>query len=112
MQIDINKVMIVVTVPRDYVEKIREEVCKEGAGIMGNYTFCTMASDCIGTFVPTDEANPFIGQKNKLEFVNEVKLEVMCDISIAKRVLNRIREVHPYEEPGIYMAPLIDEKSL
>ena len=54
----------------------------------------------------------YIGEKEKIEFVDEEKLEVVCDINIAKRVLNKIREVHPYEEPGIDIIPLIDEEDL
>ena len=48
---------------------------------------------------------------NKLEFVEEEKLEARCDINIVKKVLKRLREVHPYEEPAIDIIPLIDEEN-
>lgn len=112
MNIDIKKVKIIVTVPVDNTEKIRNAICSEGAGIIGNYTYCTMATKCIGTFKPSNEANPYIGEKNKIEFVEEDKLEVICDINIVKRVLKTIREVHPYEEPAIDIIPLINEEVL
>ena len=51
-------------------------------------------------------------ESNKLEFVEEEKLETRCDINIVKRVLKRLREVHPYEEPVIDIIPLIDEDDL
>ena len=35
---------------------------------------------CIGTFKPIEGANPYIGEKDKLEFVQEEKLEVRCSI--------------------------------
>ena len=53
-----------------------------------------------------------LDKKNKLEFVEEEKLEVRCDVSIVKRVLKRLREVHPYEEPAIDIIPLIEEDDL
>ena len=56
------------------------------------------------------QKNPYIGEKNKLAFVEEEKLEAVCDIDIAKKVLKKLREVHPYEEPGIDIIPLIDEE--
>lgn len=112
MNIDIKKVKIIVTIPIENVEEIRNAVCKEGAGIIGNYTYCTMSTKCIGTFKPSDEANPYIGEKNKLEFVEEDKLEVICDISVLKNVLKKLREVHPYEEPAIDIIPLISEEDL
>ena len=71
-----------------------------------------MSTKCIGTFIPSDSANPYIGEKNKLEVVEEEKLEVVCDINIVKKVLRKLREVHPYEEPGIDIIPLINEEDL
>ena len=112
MNIDIKKVKLVVTVPPENTEEVRDAICNEGAGIIGNYTHCSMTTKCIGTFKPTDEANPYIGEKNKLELVEEEKLEVMCDINIIKRVLKKLREVHPYEEPAIDIIPIINEEDL
>ncbi len=112
MNIDVKKVKIIVTVPVENSEEVRSAICDEGAGIIGNYTYCTISTKCIGTFKPSDNANPYIGEKNKLEFVEEEKLETRCDINIVKRVLKRLREVHPYEEPVIDIIPLIDEDDL
>lgn len=109
MNIDINKVKIIVTIPIKNVNEVRNAICEAGAGVIGNYTYCSMSTKCIGTFKPTDEANPYIGEKNKLEFVEEEKLEVICDVKLVKDVILKIREVHPYEEPAIDIIPLIDE---
>ena len=112
MNVDVKKVKIIVTVPVENREEVRNAICDEGAGIIGNYTDCTISTKCIGTFKPLDNANPYIGENNKLEFVEEEKLEARCDINIVKRVLKRLREVHPYEEPAIDIIPLIDEEDL
>ena len=112
MKFDVKKVKIIVTVPIENSEEVRNAICDEGAGIIGNYTYCTINTKCIGTFKPSDSANPYIGEKNKLEFVEEEKIEVRCDINIVKKVLKRLREVHPYEEPAIDIVPLIDEEDL
>lgn len=68
-----------------------------------------MFTKCVGTFKPNDEANPYIGEKNNLEFVEEEKLEVVCDVKKVKEVVSILRKVHPYEEPAIDIIPLIDE---
>lgn len=68
-----------------------------------------MSTKCIGTFKPNDKANPYIGENNKLEFVEEEKLEVICDVSNVRKVITKLREVHPYEEPAISIVPLLDE---
>lgn len=111
MKIDIKKVKIVVTIPPENLEEVRNAICKIGAGVIGNYTYCSMSTKCIRTFKPNDKANPYIGKSNTLEFVEEDKLEVVCDCNIVKQVVEKIREVHPYEEPAIDIIPLIDEES-
>ena len=107
MNIEINKVKIIVTIPIENVDEVRNAICE--AGVIGNYTHCSMSTKCVGTFKPTDEANPYIGEKNNLEFVEEEKLEVVCDVNIVKNVISKLREVHQYEEPAIDIVPLINE---
>ena len=109
MNIEINKVKIIVTIPIENVDEVRNAICEAGAGVIGNYTHCSMSTKCVGTFKPTDEANPYIGEKNNLEFIEEEKLEVVCDVNIVKNVISKLREVHPYEEPAIDIVPLINE---
>lgn len=58
-----------------------------GAGIIGNYTFCSTSTKTVGTFIPNDEANPYIGEKNKIEYVEEDKLEVICGVEKVKMLL-------------------------
>ena len=111
MNINVKRVKIIVTIPIENVEEVRNAICEVGAGIIGNYTHCSMSTKCIGTFKPNDKANPYIGENNKLEFVEEEKLEVVCDIDNVKKAISKLREVHPYEEPAIDIIPLLDEDS-
>ena len=111
MYFNISRVMIIVTVPKENTEEVRTAICNEGAGVIGNYSHCSVSTKCIGTFKPNDDANPYIGENNKLEFVEEDKLEVVCPIDKVKGVISKIREVHPYEEPAIDIIPLLDEKN-
>lgn len=109
MTFDVKRVKIVVTVPVEDTDKIRRVICEAGAGIIGEYSYCTMATKCTGTFIPSDNANPYIGEKNNLEYADEEKLEVVCDVDKVRFVLNALRDAHPYEEPAIDIIPLIDE---
>ena len=68
-----------------------------------------MSTKCIGTFKRNDEDNSCIRENNKMEFVEEDKLEVLCDIGSAKNVILKLREIYSYEEPAIDIIPLIDE---
>lgn len=109
---EVKKVKIFVTIPTESTEVVRKAICDAGAGVIGNYSYCTTSIKSTGTFIPNEKADPYIGEKNKLEYINEDKLEVICDIKIAKKVITALREVHPYEEPGIDIVPLIDENDL
>lgn len=109
MNFNIKRVKIFVTVPKEDLETVRKSMCEAGAGVIGNYTYCTTSTKSIGTFIPNDVANPYIGQNNKLEYVEEEKLEMVCDVDKVKGVINKLRSVHPYEEPAIDIIPLIDE---
>lgn len=109
MNINVRRVKIFVTIPVYNVKEVREAVCNAGAGIIGNYTFCTTSTKSIGTFLPNEKANPYIGENNKLKYVEEEKLEFVCDVDNVKKVIQSLRKVHPYEEPAIDIIPLIDE---
>lgn len=111
MNIKVDRVKIIVTIPPENVEEVRNAICEAGAGIIGNYTYCSMSTKCIGTFKPNNEANPYIGKNNNMEFVEEEKLEVVCSVDNVKNVISKLREVHPYEEPAIDIIPLLDEDS-
>lgn len=111
MNINIHKVKIITTIPKENTEDVRTAICNAGAGIIGNYTYCTASTKSIGTFIPSEDANPYIGQKNKLEYVEEDKLEVICNIDKVKQVILKLRESHPYEEPEIDIIPLLDEEN-
>ncbi len=47
MNIDVKNVKIIVTVPVENSEEVRNAICNAGAGIIGNYTHCTISTKCI-----------------------------------------------------------------
>lgn len=110
MHIEIKRVKIIVTVPISDTERVRNAICEAGAGVIGNYTHCSMVTKCIGTCKPNEDAHPYYGTINTLEFAEEDKLEVVCDYANVKKVLTKLREVHPYEEPAIDIVPLLEEE--
>ena len=109
MNYNLKKVKIFVTVPKENLDDVRTAMCNAGAGVIGNYTFCSTSTKSVGTFIPNDNANPYIGEHNKLEFVDEEKLEVICDVENVKNVIQELRKKHLYEEPAIDIVPLMDE---
>lgn len=111
MNFDIKNVKIVVFIPEEKVSELRDAVCDAGAGKIGKYSYCTSSIKASGTYIPNDKAEPYIGTQNTLEFVEEIRLEFICDVKKVKQVVKIIRQIHPYEEPEIDIIPLLDEKS-
>ncbi|HEY5695509.1 MAG TPA: hypothetical protein VIQ80_01610 [Candidatus Saccharimonadales bacterium] len=107
-----TRVKVSTTVPLENADAVREALGKAGAGIVGNYSFCSFAIIGTGRFMPNDQANPHIGKANMLETVEEERIEVACDRDVAKRVVAALRQAHPYEEPIVNIVPLIDEDQL
>lgn len=109
MKFDIKNVKIVVFIPEEVVSELRDAVCDAGAGVLGKYTYCTSNTKVSGTYIPNEDANPYAGTQNTLEFVEEIRLEFLCDVKLVKNVMQIIRKIHPYEEPCIDIIPLLDE---
>lgn len=86
-------------VPQDAADQVREALFAAGAGHIGQYSECSFNTPGAGTFRPGATANPGIGQAGgPRETVQEVKIEVLVQRHQEARVLNALRESHPYEE--------------
>ncbi len=98
-------------VPRDHAESIRQALGEAGAGLIGEYSHCAFSVVGEGTFRPTDHANPYIGELNKQEVVEEERIETIVPKNSLQSVLNAFLAAHPYEEPAYDLIPL-EEPSL
>ncbi len=107
-----QRVMIVVGTPSDSVEAVLEAIAGAGGGVVGNYTHCAYTNAGQGRFKPGAEANPAVGARETINSVDETRIETFCDRDRAKAVAQAIRAAHPYEEPVIYIVPLLDEADL
>lgn len=105
---DFKFVKIVVFVPVDYADSIRDALVKAGAGKMGNYSDCSFSTVGTGRFKPLNGSNPFIGNHNKTEEVEEERIEAVCPANIYKQVIVDVTKAHPYEVPAIDVYPLIN----
>lgn len=97
---------LVVFVPKDSVDTVREALGKAGAGWIGNYSDCTFSTEGIGTFRPLEGTNPYIGSKGNLEKVEEYRVETIVSESIVDKVVSSMISVHPYEEVAYDIYPL------
>jgi hypothetical protein len=100
-------VKLVVFVPEENADDVRQALGEAGAGKIGDYTFCSYSIKGVGRFIPGDTADPHIGQSGKMESVNEERIEVACDKSQVADIIRVIKDVHPYEEVVIDIYPML-----
>ena len=97
---------VVVFVPLDHTDKVREAVGQASGGKIGKYTFCSFSTRGIGRFRPEEGASPHIGEVGKLEQVEEERIEITCNTEVVGNVIAAIKRVHPYEEIAMDIWPL------
>lgn len=97
---------LVTFIPREHAEKVLQALHEAGAGQIGNYKNCSFRLEGTGTFMPTNEANPYIGQSNKLEYVQEIRAEVIFPTWLEENIMKALKDSHPYEEVAYYLTPL------
>ncbi len=100
-------VKLVVFVPEENADDVRQALGEAGAGKIGEYTFCSYSLKGVGRFKPNDNANPHIGTAGQMEAVDEERIEVACDKNQAAEIIRVIKEVHPYEEVVIDIYPML-----
>lgn len=89
---------IVVYVPEGFEEKVLAEMSKSGAGYIGNYSSCSFRVKGVGVFKPEQDADPYIGEKGKLEKVDEYRVETVVTEASLNNVVKSMLKAHPYEE--------------
>jgi len=103
-----NFVKIAVAVPRESANRVREALGMAGAGVQGNYKYCSGSYPAIGRFIPQAGSHPAIGQTGKLEEVEEEIITAICHKDLVEKVVAAIKKAHPYEEPPIDIMPRYD----
>lgn len=105
-------VKIVTFVPEAHIDKVRIAMGDAGAGVMGNYKYCSFETHGVGKYLPGEGAKPFIGEVGKFEEVSEIKLEMIVEKDKAKDVIDAMKKVHPYDEVAFDIYPLLSEEEL
>ncbi len=95
-------------VPLEHAEFVKLAMFNAGAGKIGPYEQCSFETLGTGQFKPLEGANPFFGSVGTLEKVQELKVEMVCASQLIKKVVNVMKENHPYEMPAYDIIKLED----
>jgi hypothetical protein len=99
---------LVVFVPADALDGVRDALFAAGAGRIGDYERCSWYTEGTGTFFGGAGATPTVGEAGREERVSELRLETVYPADREADVVRALRAAHPYEEPAFDLYPLAD----
>ena len=85
-------------VPADGKEETKKALFNIGVGMFDNYEECSWETLGKGQFKPVNSANPTIGEVDKLEVLDEYKVEMICTDELISKSVETLKKTHPYEE--------------
>ena len=97
---------LTVFVPGQNADNLLDALNDAGAGQIGNYNNCSFQLEGYGTFQPNENANPTIGSNGQLEKVKETRIEVIFPAYLEGKIMNAMKDAHPYEEVAHYIHKL------
>ncbi|KHJ38327.1 putative GTP cyclohydrolase 1 type 2 [Pedobacter glucosidilyticus] len=97
---------LVVFVPTQHKEQVKEALFTAGAGSIGNYTECSFEQAGQGNYKANESANPFLGEKNKRHTEEEYRLEVLIPAHLEHKIVAAMLQAHPYEEVAYDLFPI------
>ena len=98
---------LVVFVPGEALDAVRDAVFAAGAGRIGDYERCSWYTEGTGTFFGADSTSPAIGEAGREERVRELRLETILPAERLEDVVGALRQAHPYEEPAFDVYALV-----
>ncbi|HWB21735.1 MAG TPA: hypothetical protein VG652_02480 [Gaiellaceae bacterium] len=98
---------LVVFVPAEALDDVREAVFAAGGGRIGDYERCSWYAEGTGTFRALPGASPAVGATGVEERVAELRLETVFPEERQEEVVAGLRAAHPYEEPAFDIYPLL-----
>lgn len=98
---------LVVFVPRQALDHVREALFAAGAGRIGAYERCSWYTQGTGTFLGGKGTDPSVGEPGREQRVAELRLETVFPEELHDKVIAALRLAHPYEEPAYDVYPLL-----
>ena len=98
---------LVVFVPAEALDAVRDALFGAGAGRIGDYERCSWYTEGTGTFLGGEGTAPTVGERGREERVPEFRLETVFPAERQTEVIAALRIAHPYEEPAYDVYELV-----
>jgi dinuclear metal center YbgI/SA1388 family protein len=92
--------------PVKNAEEVRTALFKAGAGAIGKYDECSFNAEGQGTFKAGEGSDPFVGKIGERHVENETRIEVIFPSFLQNKIIQSLKESHPYEEVAYYIQAL------
>jgi len=89
---------VIVYTPHSHADQVSAAMFEAGAGHIGKYSHCGFTVPGEGTFLPGEDAKPFLGVAGRVERAEEARFETVVPASRKDAVLAAMKKAHPYEE--------------
>ena len=99
---------LTVFVPEAALEPVKSALFAAGAGTIGNYEQCCWQVQGVGQFMPLAGSAPHIGAHNRLEEVDEWRVEMVVATANIAQVIEALKQAHPYETPAYDVIKVMD----
>jgi dinuclear metal center YbgI/SA1388 family protein len=101
-----SRIKLVTFVPPEAMAKVLDAVASAGGGVIGEYTHSSFRVRGAGTFIPSEKANPTVGERGELNEVEEDRLEIVVPRDRLSAAVDALVGAHPYEEVAYDAYPL------
>ena len=98
---------LVVFVPPEALDGVRDALFAAGAGRIGDYERCSWYAEGTGTFLGGETSSPTVGERGQEERIPELRLETVYPAEREEEVVRALLAAHPYEEPAYDLYPLV-----
>src|SRR5919106_3803456 len=101
-----EQLKLVTFVPPEATVKVIDAVANSGGGVIGEYHHCSFRVRGTGTFFPSERAHPAVGERGRLNEVDEDRVEMIVPRQYLEPAVEALVDAHPYEEPAYDVYPL------
>ena len=98
---------LIVFVPPEALELVRDALFAAGAGRIGDYERCSWYAEGTGTFLGGADTTPALGEPGREERVRELRLETVFPAERRTTSSRRFAARIPYEEPAFDVYELL-----
>ncbi|MDD2600672.1 MAG: NGG1p interacting factor NIF3 [Kiritimatiellae bacterium] len=91
---------LTIYIPETHLEQVKDALFAAGAGQYQNYDRCCWQVRGEGQFRPLPGSQPFLGEEQKEEHLQEYRVEMLCAEELMHAVAAALKAAHPYEEPA------------